>query len=180
MIERSAGAGLEAPHTVYVGLGTNLGDRLANLARAAGALAALPGVELQHCSGVFASRPVGGPPQPGYLNAAIELHTSHAPLHLLAELKALERALGRAPSERWGPRLIDLDLLLWGTQVVAEPALQIPHLALHQRAFALAPLCELAPHAVHPVLGHSVQTLLAAVDVQGQGVARVGTFPGGW
>ena len=164
-------------HAVHLGLGTNLGEREANLANAARTLAAIPGVELERCSAVFDSAPVG-PQQPRYLNAVIELRTQLAPLRLLEKLKELEAALGRQPGARWGPRAIDLDILLWGELIVAEPGLQVPHLALHQRAFALAPLCELAPHARHPVLGQTVQELLA--HLPDQDVRRIAPFPGGW
>jgi len=164
-------------NAVHLGLGTNLGEREAHLARAAGALAAVPGVEIERCSAVFDSAPVG-PDQPRYLNAVIELRTSLPPVELLQKLKSLEQVLGREPGERWGPRAIDLDILLWGEVIVAEPGLQVPHLALHQRAFALAPLCELAPHARHPVLGQTIQELLAHLPEQD--VRRVAPFPGGW
>lgn len=162
---------------VHVGLGTNLGDREANLARAAAAIAATAGVEIERCSHVFDSAPLG-PPQPRFLNAVVELHTTLAPVALLQRLKALERSLGRVPGERWGPRAIDLDILLWGELIVAEPSLQVPHLSLHQRAFVLAPLCELSPSARHPVLGQSVQELLATLPEQD--VRRIAPFPGGW
>lgn len=162
---------------VHIGLGTNLGEREANLARAAAALAATPGIDVERCSHVFDSAPVG-PPQPRYLNAVIEVHTTLQPVALLQKLKALEKSLGRTPGERFGPRPIDLDILLWGELIVAEPALQVPHLSLHQRAFALAPLCELAPRARHPVLNRSIQELLATLDEQD--VRRIAPFPGGW
>lgn len=166
-----------AQQAVHLGLGSNLGDREAQLARAAAALAALPEVEVERTSHVFDSAPLG-PSQPRYLNAVVELRTTLAPRALLQRLKALEKQLGREPSERWGPRAIDLDILLWGECIVAEPDLQVPHLSLHQRAFALAPLCELAPAARHPVMHQSIQALLAGLPEQD--VRRLSPFPGGW
>jgi 2-amino-4-hydroxy-6-hydroxymethyldihydropteridine diphosphokinase len=166
-----------AQQAVHVGLGSNLGDREAQLARAAAAMAALPQVEVERTSHVFDSAPQG-PEQPRYLNAVIELRTTLPPRALLRQLKALEKQLGRVASERWGPRCIDLDILLWGECIVAEPDLQVPHLSLHQRAFALAPLCELAPDARHPVMHQRIQELLA--NLPDQDVRRLSPFPGGW
>jgi 2-amino-4-hydroxy-6-hydroxymethyldihydropteridine diphosphokinase len=160
---------------VHVGLGSNLGEREANLAKASSKLAALDGVELERSSWVFDSAALG-PEQPRYLNAVVELRTQLSPAELLEQLKTLERRLGRLPTERWGPRAIDLDILLWGERIVAEPALQIPHLHLHQRAFALLPLVELCPTARHPVLGQTVQELVAQLPPQD--VRRVTPFPG--
>jgi len=165
------------PATIHLGLGTNLGDREANLARTAAALATIEGLELERCSAVYDSAPIG-PEQPRYLNAVIEARCSLAPVTLLAKLQALEKKLGRQPGPRWGPRAIDVDILLWGEFIVAEPLLQVPHLALHQRGFALAPLCELAPRARHPVLNQTIQELLALLPEQD--LQRVAPFPGGW
>jgi len=155
---------------VFLGLGSNLGNRENNIAQAIVRIGATPGIELARCSALYESAPVG-PPQPRYLNAAIEVCTSLLPGELLGECKRIERELGRVPGERWGPRPVDIDLLL-AEQIVAEPMLQIPHLELHKRAFVLLPLCELAPEAVHPVLGWEMRALLA--DVVDQDVRRVG------
>ena len=159
---------------VYLGLGSNLGDRQAHLAQAVCRLARTPGVRVLARSSVWRSTPVG-PAQPDYLNAALYVETSLAPAALLAECKAIERALGREPGGvRWGPRTLDVDLLL-ADVVVSEPALQVPHAQLHLRAFALAPLCEVAPPgALHPVLGRTLSDLLEAVG--NQQVERVGEF----
>ncbi|MBS2031683.1 MAG: 2-amino-4-hydroxy-6-hydroxymethyldihydropteridine diphosphokinase [Deltaproteobacteria bacterium] len=163
--------------TIHLGLGTNLGDREANLARTAAALAEIEGLELERCSAVYDSAPIG-PEQPRYLNAVIEARCALPPTKLLGKLQALEKQLGRQPGPRWSPRTIDVDILLWGGTVVAEPLLQVPHLALHQRGFALAPLCELAPSARHPVLNQTIQELLALLP--DQDLQRVASFPGGW
>ncbi len=163
--------------TVHVGLGSNLGDREANLARAALLIAAIPGVALERTSWAFDTAPVG-PEQPRYLNAVVELNTRLSPYVLLSELLHLEEAMGRIRGEDWGPRVIDLDILLWGDRVISEPLLQVPHPYLHERAFALEPLAQLCPHARHPVLGTSIRDLRDAVVEQD--VVRSGHFPAGW
>ena len=157
---------------VFLGLGSNLGNRQHNLAQAIARLAALPDTEVRKRSSIYESKPIG-PEQPDFLNAAIEIKTSLAPSALLTECKRIERELGRVDGPRWGPRPLDIDLLL-ADQIVAEPQLQVPHLELHKRAFALLPMCELAPEAVHPVFGWKLCELLA--DVADQQVCRVGDF----
>jgi 2-amino-4-hydroxy-6-hydroxymethyldihydropteridine diphosphokinase len=156
---------------VFLGLGSNLGDREENLASAISRLAAVEGVSVGRRSSLYESRPVG-PAQPDFLNAALLIESSLSPSALLAECKRIERELGREPGGiHWGPRPIDIDLLL-ADRIVAEPALQVPHLELHKRAFAMAPLCELDPEAVHPVFGWKLSAMLA--DLGDQGVRRVG------
>ena len=160
-----------------MGLGSNVGEREANLARAAARIAALAGVELERTSWAYDTAPLG-PEQPRYLNAVVELHTTLAPHALLAHLQAIENELGRVPGERWGPRTLDLDILLWDELVLADPELEIPHPRLHERAFALEPLHELCPTARHPALDCSISELLDSVNTQD--VVRVGPFPAGW
>ncbi len=157
---------------VYLGLGSNLGDRAWNLAQAAARLGRNGKVAVRARSSIWESTAIG-PEQPDYLNAALAVETDLEPAQLLAECKAIERELGRKPGPRWGPRPVDIDLLLCDC-IVAEPALQVPHLELHRRAFALLPLCELAPDAVHPVLQRPLGELLA--ELGDQGVRRYGSF----
>jgi 2-amino-4-hydroxy-6-hydroxymethyldihydropteridine diphosphokinase len=147
--------------TAYVALGSNLGDRRDTLERALQALREQPGVVLGGVSSFRETEPVGGPPgQPPYLNAVAEVQTALPPLDLLHRLLEIEQRLGRVRAERWGPRTIDLDLLLYADVVCATPELTLPHPRLHERRFVLEPLAEVAPLLVHPLLGRTARQLL--------------------
>lgn len=150
---------------VYIGIGSNLGDREANLFAAVDALRRMDTLAVRRCSSVYESAPVG-PAQPRFLNAVVEVDCGLLPVRLLACLKQIEVDLGRQRRKRWGPREIDLDILLWEGEVIAEPSLQVPHLELHKRRFALEPLCELAPDARHPVTGERMCDLLRKLAPQ--------------
>ncbi len=147
----------------YVGLGSNLGDRAAHLLLGLSALSRLPKTHLLRLSPVYETEPVG-PPQPPYLNMVAELETELSPTGLLAEMLRIEKALGRERRERWGPRTLDLDLLLYGDLVLEEAGLSVPHPRLHERAFVLVPLLDLLPEGRHPLLGQSFAELLASLD----------------
>ena len=152
------------PVTAYVGLGANLGDREATMRRALELLAAEPGVGLLAVSGFRETEPVGIRDQPRFLNAAAAVVTTLTPRGLLERLLAIEAELGRTRSGlRFGPRTIDLDLLLHGKAVVDEPGLTLPHPRLHERRFALEPLAELDPALEIPGRG-PVETLLSELD----------------
>ena len=133
---------LPEPAQAFLALGSNLGDRLANLQRAVDLLAGVAGIEVVRSSRVYETEPVG-PPQPDYLNAAIEIRTSLTPGELLPACLGVEDALGRVRAERWGPRTIDVDVLTYGDEDVDEPDLTIPHPRMHERGFVLVPLLEL-------------------------------------
>ena len=128
----------------FLGLGANLGDRWATLRAAVAALSDVVAV-----SPVYETDPIGGPPgQPPYLNLVVELDTDRSPHDLLEEARRLEAAAGRVRQERWGPRTLDVDVLLVGDLVVDEPNLVVPHPRMAERAFVLAPLADLAPDLV--------------------------------
>lgn len=149
---------------VFVGLGANLGDREATIGRAVELLGRTPGVEVVAVSTLRETEPVDYLDQPRFLNGAVALETSLAPRELLDALLAVERVLGRERTgPRFGPRTIDLDLLLYGDERIDEPGLRVPHPRLHERAFALEPLAELDPALEIPGRGR-VQTLLAALQ----------------
>ena len=147
---------------VFIGIGSNEGDRLEHISCGAQTLGALSQVQLVQMATIRETAPVGGPPQAAYLNTVVELSTTLAPGDLLRALKQIEVEAGRRPSDvRWGPRPLDLDLLFYEDRVIHEAGLEVPHPRLHERRFVLEPLAELAPDLVHPVLKRTVQDLLA-------------------
>lgn len=127
---------------VFIGLGSNLGDRVAFLKAAVSALRATPGIEVTRTSSVYETKPVG-PQQPMFLNAVVELRTDIGAPTLLGRLKEIETQVGRMPDKHWGPREIDLDILLYGNDVIDEPDLVVPHPEMTRRAFVLVPLLEI-------------------------------------
>ena len=150
----------------YIGLGSNLGEREAQIRLALDDLARLPGSRLVRASSLYDSEPLGDVEQPNFLNAVAELETELTPRQLLWNLQLIERRLGRTRTRRWGPRTIDLDLLLYGPLVVEEPDLQIPHAEMTRRSFVLVPLVELDPLLVHPVTGETLITHLTSLKTR--------------
>ncbi len=159
---------------VYLGLGANLGDREGTIRRALAALDGRIGHVLA-ASRLYETEPWGVADQPRFLNAACALCTALEPEPLLAALQRLERALGRVPSIRHGPRAIDLDILLYDTCVLHLPRLTIPHPGMLQRASVLVPLAEIAPDLVHPISGRTVRAHLAELGA----IAGVAPYPPG-
>jgi 2-amino-4-hydroxy-6-hydroxymethyldihydropteridine diphosphokinase len=167
---------------VYIGLGSNLGDKVANLRRALRLLVATRGSEvaLIAVSPLYRTEPVGGVEQDRFLNAAAHIETTLTPRGLLNRLLAVERKLGRVRTVRNGPRIIDLDILLWGDLIVNEDDLVIPHPRMHERLFVLDPLAELAPDLRHPILGKTVAECRAELALESQDEAAVVRIDGPW
>ena len=142
------------PHRVYVGLGSNLGDRKANIREAEERLVQLPHTRIVKASSLYESEPHGNA-KTWFVNSVLELETEFAPEELLKRTRAIEAAMGRkrVKGKRWGSRIIDIDLLLLDNQTVNKRTLKIPHPEMHKRRFVLLPLAELAPHVTHPHLG---------------------------
>ena len=150
------------PHRAFIGIGSNLGDRRANCREAREKILGLPNTRVVKESSLYESEPHGNA-KTWFANSVVEVETELAAADLLKRLKAIEEAMGRkrVKGKRWGSRVIDLDILLFDQDVVDKRNLKIPHPELHKRRFVLLPLAELAPHVVHPQLGHSISALLA-------------------
>jgi 2-amino-4-hydroxy-6-hydroxymethyldihydropteridine diphosphokinase len=149
--------------TAFVGIGSNLGDREAHLRRAIDLISAEDGIEVSGVSEVRETEPWGPVEQGPFLNGAVRIETALTPRQLLGRLLEIERRMGRVRSERFGPRTIDLDLLVYGGETVEEPGLSVPHPRLHERRFALEPLAELDPGLTIPGLG-PISALLARLQ----------------
>lgn len=145
--------------TVYLSLGSNLGERADMLASARVRLGILVG-KVEVASSIYETAPWGKSDQPAFLNQVIGVRTKLSPRVLLDTTLAIEKSLGRVRAEPWGPRTIDIDILLYDGQAVDEPGLVIPHPAMHERRFVLTPLTEIAPEMKHSVLGKTIRELL--------------------
>ena len=146
---------------IFIGVGSNEGERIEYISKAIRALGATSGIRLMQMATIVETEPIGGPPQGPYLNTVVELETAREPADLLSVLQDIERRMGRTPSmQRWAPRPIDLDILLYDDRVIQAPTLSIPHPRMHERRFVLEPLAQLAPEFIHPVLHLSISRLL--------------------
>ena len=152
---------------VYLGIGSNIGDRLRNLSEAVHRLDGITGIHVRNISPVYETVPVGGPEQPDYLNAVVGIVTDLKAAELLASCLGIEKDMGRTGTVRYGPRNIDIDIEFYGQDIIKTTALTVPHPRMHERAFVLRPLSDIAPDFVHPVLGLTVKELLTRVDETG-------------
>jgi 2-amino-4-hydroxy-6-hydroxymethyldihydropteridine diphosphokinase len=157
----------------YIGIGSNLGDKSRNCRQALEHIGRMPGARLKQWSRWFLTRPVGVEGQEWYLNGVASLEAGISGHELLARLLAIESILGRVRTEKWGPRIIDLDLLLFGEEIIQSKDLQVPHPRMHVRRFVLVPMVELAPWVVHPVLRQTMKALLESMAEDGQEVIPV-------
>lgn len=149
--------------SVFIGIGSNLGDRRANVQEAMKRLGEMDGTRVVRASSLYESEPHGNA-KTWFVNAVVELDTEMLIDPFLKAIQAIEQAMGRkrVKGKRWGSRIIDLDILLWNNDVIGKRNLKVPHPELHKRRFVLLPLAELAPQFIHPTLGQSISTLLAS------------------
>jgi len=143
---------------VFLSLGSNLGDRTGNVERALNLIASVPGVRVVRASSLYETEPEGYVDQPDFINAAVEIETTLTPHKLLGEIKEIERSMGRKKTFRFGPRIIDVDILLFGGLIIDEPDLVIPHPLMLERRFVLMPLAEIAPQTLHPISGKTIDS----------------------
>jgi 2-amino-4-hydroxy-6-hydroxymethyldihydropteridine diphosphokinase len=158
---------------VYIGIGSNLGDRQGNCLRAVERMDRITGCRITGCSDWFLTKPVGVEGQEWYVNGVASLVTDISPQDLLKRLLAIEADMGRVRREQWGPRNIDLDILLFGREIIQESNLTIPHPRMHLRRFVLEPITQLAPDLVNPALGLSMKELLEQLPEDDQIVTRM-------
>ncbi len=149
-------------HTAYIGLGSNLGNREENCRQALRLLQA-NGILIKKQSRMYETEPWGVKDQPKFINMAVEVETDKKPEVLVAVLKNIENKIGRTETVKWGPRVIDLDILFYDELILKTPALEIPHPLLHEREFVLKPLCDIAPDKKHPVIGKTVKEMAASL-----------------
>ncbi len=157
----------------YLSLGSNMGDRVANLQSAIAALNAADKIEVTAQSHRYETEPVGAQAQFPFVNMALAIETDYEPLELLEAIQRIEDGLGRRRGVRWGPRTMDIDIVLCGSRVVETSRLAIPHREFRRRAFVLTPLAEIAADAVDPVTGKTVSALAAEPELQGQILRRL-------
>jgi 2-amino-4-hydroxy-6-hydroxymethyldihydropteridine diphosphokinase len=150
--------------TAYLGLGSNMGDRFLNLQKALEHLKKVNGVKISQISPVYETDPVGGPRQPRYLNTVVEIGTDLEVRKLLKTCQEIENEMGRIRTERWGPRVIDIDILIYGDLVISTKELIIPHPLFHEREFVLRPMADIVPDLIHPVMDLSIRELLEGIE----------------
>ncbi|OAT80710.1 2-amino-4-hydroxy-6-hydroxymethyldihydropteridine diphosphokinase [Desulfotomaculum copahuensis] len=165
----------DLPVKAYIGIGSNLGDKAANIKKGLDLLAGTPGVRLLRVAPYYRTAPVGYTDQDWFVNTAAEVATALPPEDLLAACLEVENRLGRVRTIRWGPRVIDLDLLLYGDRVINWPQLTVPHPRLHERAFVLVPLADLVPELTVPGRGRVDRLLAGLAPEQRETVRKIAT-----
>lgn len=159
--------------SVYIGIGSNLGDRQGNCLEAVEQMGKMSGCRITGCSDWYLTKPVGVEEQDWFVNGVASLTTEISPNVLLRRVLDIEADMGRVRRERWGPRIIDLDILLFGQEIIHEENLKVPHPLMHLRLFVLEPLAELVPDLIHPSLGLSMMELLRRLSDDGQVVTLI-------
>ncbi|MHB1154434.1 MAG: 2-amino-4-hydroxy-6-hydroxymethyldihydropteridine diphosphokinase [Eubacteriales bacterium] len=159
---------------VYIGLGSNLGDRQKHITKAIEMLKNTQGITVKTVSPIYETTPVGYSEQPDFLNCVVEIITSLSPYELLDACIFIENELGRKRTMKWGPRTIDLDILFYGELLVASDRLTIPHPLLHERGFVLLPLSDIAPDMLHPKLNVSIKALCEKLNYDTEKIKRFG------
>jgi 2-amino-4-hydroxy-6-hydroxymethyldihydropteridine diphosphokinase len=160
--------------TAYIGVGSNLGNKLNNCIKAIDLVGRIPGCRLTARSDFYRTEPVGVEGHDWYVNSVISITTGISAQHLLKELLTTEAKTGRERKKKWDPRIIDLDILLFGQDVINEKDLTVPHPLMHLRKFVLVPIVQLAPNLIHPVLGKTMTELLDSFPEKGQNVIPLG------
>jgi 2-amino-4-hydroxy-6-hydroxymethyldihydropteridine diphosphokinase len=163
-----------AAKTVYIGVGSNMGGPLKNCRKAIELINQIDGCRVAEISRFFRTEPVGATSQDWYVNGVIHIETTLGPHELLRSLLSIESGMGRVRQQKWEARVIDLDILLYGNEVIEGRDLTIPHPLMHQRRFVLMPMGQLNPGLIHPVLGKSMAELMDDLRVEGQAVLPVG------
>jgi 2-amino-4-hydroxy-6-hydroxymethyldihydropteridine diphosphokinase len=148
----------------YLGIGSNLGDAVQNCRNALREISSLKNVQVLRRSSLYRTEPVGETPQDWFVNGVVEIRTTFTAPQLIKALQWVERAMGRERNERWGPRTIDIDILLYGQEIIKTQSLVVPHPGMHKRRFVLAPLNEIAPYVIHPLYGVSMKGLLDRLE----------------
>jgi 2-amino-4-hydroxy-6-hydroxymethyldihydropteridine diphosphokinase len=148
----------------FIGVGSNLDDPASRCVEAVRRVSAVHGIKFLRRSSLYRTEPVGFIEQEWFVNAVIEIRTVLSPRELLNALRAVEDCMGRVRGPKWGPRIIDLDILLYGQEIIQDDTLVVPHPELHKRRFVLAPLCELASYVIHPAFGISIRGLMDRVN----------------
>ncbi len=157
----------------FIGVGSNIGEKIENCIKAISLLDSIEGCSVIKRSSFYKTEPVGYKDQDWFINCVVMIETELSPYELLEKLKEIELSMGREKGVRWGPRIIDLDILLYEDTVIDSDELTIPHLLMHKRRFVIVPLNEIAPDFIHPVLKKSIKELLKRIPEDGQEVALI-------